>query len=66
MKKKCEKDELEVCDFCLHFNMFRDKNGGNIDGFGHCGLHRKVVEAGEGCKDYYCEFQWEKNMRVKY
>lgn len=66
MKKKCSKDEDEVCDFCIHFNMFKDENGFNVDGSGYCGLRRKFVDAGDGCKDYYCKIQWEKNMKKLY
>lgn len=63
MKKKCEKDELEVCDFCLHFLMFRGEEGETIDGTGYCGLQRRKVDYGEGCRRFYCKKQWAKNMR---
>lgn len=63
IKKKCSADEDEVCDFCIHFNMFKDKDGGNIDGSGYCGLKRKVVDAGDGCKNYYCFTMWKRNMK---
>lgn len=62
-KKKCCKGEIEVCDFCIHFNMFKNKEGNNIDGDGYCGLLRKPVFAGDGCKDFYCKTQWEKNKK---
>lgn len=65
IKKKCCKGEMEVCDFCIHFNMFKDKNGLNINGDGSCGFNGKikVVNAGDGCKEFYCKHQWERNMR---
>jgi len=67
MKKKyphkCEKDELDVCDFCLHFLFYRDREGMNIDGTGWCGFKRKQVDVGDGCKNYYCKSQWKNNMR---
>ena len=59
---KCEKREIEVCDFCLHFLFYRDKEGMNIDGSGWCGLKREGTDAGSGCKDYYCKKQWKINM----
>ena len=60
---KCSKDEMDVCDFCLHFLFYRDKDGMNIDGSGWCGLKRKQVDAGYGCKNYYCENQWRINQK---
>jgi len=51
-----------VCDFCLHFLFYRNRDGQNIDGSGWCGLHRKETEAGGDCKDYYCKNQWKKNI----
>ena len=66
MKKKCSKDCFPVCDFCLHFLFYRDNNGGNAssDGTGWCGSKRKEVNAGGGCKNFYCETQWKKNMNI--
>lgn len=63
LQKNCGKDDPAVCDFCLHFLFYRDKDGMNIDGSGWCGLHRKETDAGSGCPDYYCERQWKKNIR---
>jgi len=54
--------DIAVCDFCLHFLFYRTKEGHNIDGSGWCGLHRKEVDAGSGCDDYYCKTQWEKDV----
>jgi len=64
--KKCNIDEDDVCDFCLHFLFYRDKDGFNIDGSGYCGLLRKGVDAGDGCKKFYCKHQWAKNMKKMY
>ena len=33
---------------------------------GYCGLRKKVVHAGQGCKDYYCQTQWKKNLKKMY
>ena len=67
MKKKyphkCEPNEDDVCDFCLHFLFYRDKDGMNRDGTGWCGLKREQTDAGHGCKNYYCKMQWKKNMK---
>ena len=60
--KVCVKDEPFVCDFCLHFLFFRNKDGYGIDGTGYCGLHRKITDAGSECKDFYCEIQWRRNQ----
>ena len=60
---KCQTIEPEVCDFCLHFLFYRDRDGMNIDGSGWCGLKREETDAGNGCKDYYCKTQWKKNMK---
>ena len=60
--KRCSSECDEVCDFCLHFLFYRDIDGNNIDGSGWCGLHRKKTDAGSGCKEFYCENRWEKDM----
>ncbi len=51
-RKHCR--DSAICDFCIHFNMYKNKLGGNIDGNGNCGLHRKTVEACDMCQNYYC------------
>lgn len=58
----CYEETGPVCDFCLHFLFYRDRNGNNIDGSGWCGLKRQVTDAGDGCDDYYCERQWRQNF----
>ena len=65
MKRKCHKGEDEICDFCIHFNMFKNKNGFNIDGSGPCGFNGKVeiVDVGDGCNNFYCKQEWGKNLR---
>lgn len=69
MNRYCNKECEEVgavCDFCIHFLLYKNKDGINIDGSGWCGLKRKEVDIGDGCKDnFYCEIQWledQKNM----
>ena len=64
-KRKCRKNEDEICDFCIHFNMFKTIDGGNVDGDGNCGLHKKTVHCGDGCKDYYCQVQYARDQRRK-
>ena len=59
----CVKEIGPVCDFCIHFLMFKNRDGGNIDGSGYCGLHRKETDATNGCEDYYCESQFRVNGR---
>ncbi len=66
MNKYCKCCKDDVCDFCLHFLFYRDKKGMNIDGSGWCGLKRKEVYAGDGCKNYYCKAQWKKDMKKLY
>lgn len=63
LPKNCGDGDPAVCDFCIHFLFYRDKDGMNIDGSGWCGLHKKEVDAGYGCKNYYCQVRWKKNMK---
>lgn len=59
----CYEDTGPVCDFCIHFLMFKNRDGGNIDGSGYCGLHRKKTDAGDGCEDFYCFHQFNLNQK---
>lgn len=66
MSRYCDKSckfSGPVCDFCLHFLFYRDKDGMNIDGSGWCGLKREVTDAGSGCNDYYCKARWRRDQR---
>ena len=69
MKKKSSRPHCavqeqghECCDFCIHFLMYRNKNGAIINGDGRCGLHHKETDAGSTCKDYFCEPCWRKEI----
>lgn len=50
---QCE-HEACCCDHCVHFLMYRDKEGNILSGDGNCGLHRKEVDAGFVCNEFFC------------
>jgi len=61
--KKCNEECVTICDFCIHFLMFKTKEGGNVDGSGYCGLHKKEVDCVEECNDFYCKTKWREDIK---
>ena len=64
MSVHCSEECFKLCDFCIHFLMFKGKEGGNIDGSGYCGLHRKEVQAEDECNDFFCQRVEPYQMKV--
>lgn len=64
MSVHCSEECFRLCDFCHHFNMFKSKEGTNIDGMGYCGLHKKDVDAADECKDFFCKSVGPYTMKV--
>lgn len=53
--KKCNKDFIPVCDFCINYKDYSKQNNGEFEGVGRCLIDDKEVIASDFCViNFHC------------